>query len=110
MSPQFAATTFIFSFAAGFILIVVYLSKVWTVERFLEKEFPDVYDKLGKPNLVKNNSFRTNRRFSSFIKKEYSDLESPTINSEVGFLRKAKVLIAVCFALMALSAIYTFSS
>ena len=90
-------------FVSLMILAVIGLLMYWSFLRRLKEGYPDVWQELGEPSLIMNNSIKNGLRTQSFLmRREYEKLNDPEFVRFCGHLRTFNisyiVYFIICFA------------
>jgi len=89
---------FIFSLIILFIVGILSIRSLFT---YIKNSYRELWDALGRPSLILNNSIGNNIRFFSFLKKnEFIRFDDKTMTKKCMFIKRFFIVYILCFVLL----------
>jgi len=87
-------------FLGGLCSTLIYLVLVWRMERYIQRAHPDIWQNLGEPHLVLNNSIRSSRRMLTFLRThEYEKVNDDGLDRHCSNIKKLRILVGTMWAI-----------
>jgi hypothetical protein len=91
-------------FALGFPSVLLYLFRVRQLQRLLAVHEPKLYEQLGKPDVIFNNTLGNSKPFIEALKSHHFEhLNNPEVSARARSLRKLYLFLRVVIIIMFLS-------